>query len=128
MYWNSCHKCGGPVRRVADGNEWCDSCSTSQRHPDADVKIARIERNPVVYRISEPPEICPHFWRAWDDKTGKPLGTAILHQTLARAMKKRGYQPRRLLRWGDNGRNRYLRLVKWFFHHRLAKKRLAKVA
>jgi len=27
-----CHTCGGPLRKVLDGEEWCDNCETYRRY------------------------------------------------------------------------------------------------
>lgn len=27
-----CHSCGGPLRRVLDGEEWCDACGAYRRY------------------------------------------------------------------------------------------------
>lgn len=29
---NHCHTCGGKMRRVLDGEEWCDTCQTYRRY------------------------------------------------------------------------------------------------
>lgn len=30
-YCGRCHSCGGPIRIVLDGEEWCQNCETYQR-------------------------------------------------------------------------------------------------
>lgn len=31
MNCRRCHSCGGPIREVLDGEEWCDNCCRYQR-------------------------------------------------------------------------------------------------
>ena len=75
---------------------------------------ARIERYPVVYNIFSPQKRMPHLWVAWSEKTGGCIGTAVRKQSLESSLEQQGIRHKTWLRIGDNGKNRYWPLFKWW--------------
>lgn len=69
-------------------------------------QTARIERNPLVYHVDNPPPSDYPMWTAWDDKTGEVVAYGLGRKECTRFAELQGYETRLFLRAGDDGKER----------------------